>query len=246
MLFTTFVFMKNPSLALRYLVFSWLLTPFFLRTQIVSSNSTVTDIEGQVYKTVKIGKQVWMAENLKTSKYRDGSKIPQVIDAKSWEHANTGAWSHVENNEKFNAVYGKLYNWYAVNDKKGLCPVGWAVPSDDDWKILESVYKMSDNDLDELEWRGTNQAIFLKDKGSTHWRENNSMSTNASGLSVLPAGSKRTLGQFFGLYSLAYLWAATEESQGSGWFRCFQDTKLNICREGIDKHFGLSVRCIQK
>ena len=100
----------------------------------------IKDIEGNLYKTVTIGTQQWMAENLKVSKYIDGTTIPNITDNTQWENNTTGAWSYYNNDAANNTKYGKLYNWYAVskttNDNKNVCPTGWYVPTDAEWTVL--------------------------------------------------------------------------------------------------------------
>ena len=97
---------------------------------------TVKDIDGNTYKTIQIGSQVWMAENLKVTHYRNGDSIDNIPDFDTWNAATKGAWCYYANADYLDAAYGKLYNWYAVNDSRGLCPTGWHVPSYDEWVTL--------------------------------------------------------------------------------------------------------------
>jgi hypothetical protein len=100
---------------------------------------TLTDIDGNKYKTVKIGNQWWMAENLSVSHYRDGTSIPKVTEETQWANLTTGAWCYYNNDSDLGIIYGKLYNWYAVNDSRGLAPAGWHIPSDAEWTILTNI-----------------------------------------------------------------------------------------------------------
>ena len=113
--------------------------PTITQTTTASSSptyGTVTDIDGNVYKTVKIGNQIWMAENLKTTRYANGDIIPNITDGKEWNNLKTGAWCFFKNETKYNSIYGKLYNWYAVADSRNICPKGWHVPTDNEFRIL--------------------------------------------------------------------------------------------------------------
>ncbi len=103
----------------------------------------LVDFDGNIYKTVKIGDQVWMAENLGVSRYRNGDPIPEVQDPEKWKSLKTGAWCYYKNDEEYGEIYGKLYNWHAVNDPRGLAPEGWHVPSDKEWMKLERYLGMS-------------------------------------------------------------------------------------------------------
>ena len=109
---------------------------FSLISGICYSQSTVTDIDGNNYKTINIGDQVWMAENLKVTKYRNGESIPMIKGELIWKNYTAGAFCYYQNNPDIGEIYGALYNWYAVNDSKGLCPTGWHVPSNDEWENL--------------------------------------------------------------------------------------------------------------
>ena len=100
----------------------------------------ITDIDGNIYKTVFIGKYQWMAENLKVSKYNDGTTIPQVRDNFDWKNLNKGAWCYYENDESNNDKYGKLYNWYAAMSTRNICPSGWRVPRNEDWGLIDSSF----------------------------------------------------------------------------------------------------------
>src|SRR5665648_943598 len=99
-------------------------------------SGTVTDIDGNVYKTVTIGTQVWMAENLKTTKYRNGDPIPNITDATAWTNLTTGAYCNNNNDANYATTYGRLYNWYAVNDIRNIAPAGWHIPTKAEWTTL--------------------------------------------------------------------------------------------------------------
>ncbi len=161
---------------------------------------TVTDIDGNTYSTVNIGAQVWMAVNLRTSKYRDGSTIPEVTENTSWEGLSTGAWSNYGNYAPNNDTYGKLYNWHAVNDTRGLCPQGWHVPSDAEWKALETTLGMPANELNNVGYRGDAANVGGKLKAVDQlWEPPNTGASNSSGFSALPGGHRNSDGQFVGV-----------------------------------------------
>ena len=102
-----------------------------------TTNSSITDADGNVYTSVTIGTQEWMTENLRTTKYSDGTSIPNVTDDAEWGNLSTGAWSHYDNDSQYEATYGKLYNWYAASNSRNVCPTGWHVPTDSEWTVLE-------------------------------------------------------------------------------------------------------------
>lgn len=154
----------------------------FILGFILNSYSQQTEIftdarDDKVYKIVKIGNQVWMAENLNTSHYLNGDSIPQVQDKAEWVALTTGAWCYYQNDAENGKTYGKLYNWYAVNDPRGLAPEGWHIPTDAEWIAL----------IDYL--GGTNVAGGkMKQIGTVHWISPNLGATNESGFSALPGG----------------------------------------------------------
>jgi uncharacterized protein (TIGR02145 family) len=144
-----------------------------------NTTNTMTGNDGKVYQTVKIGNQWWMAENLKETKFRDGSAIPNVTGKSSWVNRSTGAWCFYNNDESNADTYGYLYNWYAVTDSRNIAPAGWHVPSDADWKVL----------TDHL---GKDAGSKLAG-GYDLWEDDNlrtNASFNESGFSTLPAGCR--------------------------------------------------------
>jgi len=172
------------------------------------STGTVTDIDGNVYKTVKIGNQWWMAENLKVTRYRNGDPIPNITDNHTWVDLSTGAYCNYNNDISNVATYGRLYNWYAVDESRNIAPAGWHVPTDDEWKQLEIYLGMSPTEADETHWRGTDEGGKLKETGTTHWYSPNTGATNESGFTALPGGY-RVSGGFSSLGFGAYFWSST-------------------------------------
>lgn len=163
----------------------------------VSGGGYVVDIDGNRYNTVKIGNQVWMAENLKTTRYNDGTKIPLVTDSASWASLTTGAFCYYKNDSvTYNTTYGALYNWYAVNTAK-LAPTGWHVPTDAEWTILT-------NYLGGISVAGGK----LKEMGTTHWISPNTGATNQTGFNAVPAGRRNENG-FTEIGHIADFWSST-------------------------------------
>jgi uncharacterized protein (TIGR02145 family) len=209
---------------------------------------TVTDIEGNIYKTVKIGNQWWMAENLKTTRYNDGTIIPFVKDATEWANLTTPGYCwysnwYIDNDPSYKDTYGALYNWYTVNTGK-LCPTGWHVPTDQEWKQLEIHLGMSQGEVDNEGLRGTNEGGKLKETGFTHWASPNTGATNETLFTALPGGSRGYNGAFSTIYNYGYWWSITENDSDSSWRRVMSAYDSGIYRISISKYFGLSVRCL--
>ena len=157
---------------------------------VVQTDSTVMDVDGNVYPTVKIGNQVWMAENLRTTHFNDGTIIPQVTDNAEWSNLLTPGYCFYNNDSAaYSATYGAFYNWYTV-ETNNLCPDGWYVPSDEEWKQLEIYLGMSEADADQATWRGQGIGGKLKESGTRHWRYPNTGATNETGFFALPSGCR--------------------------------------------------------
>ena len=205
---------------------------------------TLTDIDGNVYQIVTIGTQVWMMENLKVTHYRNGDPIPTVTDNGAWAGLSTGAYCNFNNDEHHVATYGRLYNWYAVDDSRNIAPEGWHVASDDEWKQLEMYLGMSQADADGVGYRGTDEGGKMKEAGTTHWFTNYG-STNESGFSGLPGGFRDHNGYFSNMGLVALLWSSTEIDSYSAWNRYLNCYYLQVSRGPNDKPYGFSVRCVK-
>ena len=213
-------------------------------TKIANQNPTsgygpnITDSEGNSYKTVKIGTQTWMAENLKVSKYSDGTTIPNIIDNAQWSQLTTGAWSYYNNDAANNAKYGKLYNWYAVsktsNGNKNVCPTGWHVPTDAEWKVL-------------TDYLGGDSIAGgkLKEVGTTSWKSPNTDATNTSLFTGLPGGSRSNNGNYDFIGFTGFWWSSTENETDDAWYRYLNDDGGYADRYNKVKGIGLSVRCLR-
>ena len=199
---------------------------------------TVTDNEGNVYQTVKIGDQWWMAENLKTTKYNDDTAIPNIAGITAWQSLLTGAYCWFNNDESANKdTYGALYNWHAVSSDK-LCPSGWHVPSDAEWTTLE-------NYLGGIAVVG----MKLKEAGNVHWASPNTGATNESGFTALPGGYRSPNGDFYngaisGSGVEAEWFSSTEKSDIDAFlYYVYKDNTAGKA-EGR-KTTGCSIRCIK-
>jgi len=209
------------------------------------STGTVTDYDGNVYQTIKIGDQWWMCENLKVTHYRNGDSIPNVTDGGTWSGLSTGAYCDYNNDPANVAIYGRLYNWYAVNDSRNISPEGWHVPSDAELKQLEMYLGMSQAEADAIGWRGTDEGGKLKQTGTTHWQSPNTGATNESGFTALPGGYSSIDGAFNGLGIYAHYWSSTEGGSDYAWYRGLDYDYSQTHRYGNYKRNGFSVRCVK-
>ena len=204
-----------------------------------ADNNSVTDIDGNTYKTVQIGNQVWMAENLKTAKYSDGTTIPNITNKTQWANLTSGAWCYYDNKAANNAKYGKLYNWYGVskttNGNKNICPTGWHVPTDAEWTVLTDY-------LGGASVAGGK----LKEVGTTNWNSPNTDATDTSLFTGLPGGFRFYVGSYYYIGSLGYWWSSTEGSAaGSAWACLLSASNGGASRGSSDVKNGLSVRCLR-
>jgi len=148
------------------------------------SFGTVTDIDGNVYETIYIGSKIWMAENLKVTHYRNGDEIPTGYSNAEWIELSSGTFTIYDNDTANIDNYGYLYNWYAIDDERDICPEGWYIPSDDEFKLLEMHLGMSESEANTTSWRGTDEGGKLKEEGLEHWHSPNSAGTNESGFTL--------------------------------------------------------------
>ncbi len=194
----------------------------------------VTDIDGNVYKTIKIDTQIWMAENLKVTRFRNGDQIQNVDDAIKWENLLDAAFCNYQNNKIFGKKYGNLYNWNVVNDSRGLCPEGWHVPSDEDWQILS-------------DFLGGNNVAGnkMKETGFKHWAEPNEGATNESGFTALPGGGRDEYGKFIINKYGGHWWSSTEDGSIDGLVRSIYYGYGSLMRDSYHKNSGFSVRCLK-
>jgi uncharacterized protein (TIGR02145 family) len=198
--------------------------------------TTVTDLDGNTYNTIILGNQVWMKENLNVTKYRNGGIIPQVQDREKWYNLTTGAWCYYENQTSNGVVYGKLYNWYAVNDSRGLSPKGWHIPNGDEWNLLDYF----------LATANSPSGGKMKEIGTTHWTSPNIGATNESDFTGLPGGQRYNTGDFRGLGVNGYWWSSKlpYTLEGPLNYHINNNSDLLIPHYHY-KEYGFSVRCIK-
>ena len=209
-------------------------------------NSTFTDPrDGAIYKTVKIGAQIWLAANLRVEHYRNGDPLPEVQLKNEWGNLKYGGWCNYENDHKNEILYGKLYNWHAVNDQRGLAPDGWHIPSDSDWKELESCLGLNDYEADNSGWRGKFAGDSLKATGTEYWKAPNDTATNKTGFNALPAGYRDVNGLFYVLGYSGYWWSSTRYKDFFAWYRTVYYSHREIHRTSGYEGDGFSVRCIK-
>lgn len=206
--------------------------------------SIITDSDGNEYRTVTIGNQEWMAENLRTSRFGDGSEISMVNNQVTWLNANYGAWCWYDTINTDDVPYGKLYNWYAVNDTRGVCPTGWHVPTDAEWTTLIDYLDPVAVNPDAEGTQSTVAGGKMKEAGIIHWRSPNTGATNESGFTGLPGGGFDPEDTFDGKSSYAYWWSATGIGNDA-WTRQLSHWTSSAVRSTFPKHQGLPVRCLK-
>lgn len=197
----------------------------------------MTDKDGNTYKTVEIGQQEWMAENLKVSHFRNGDRIPEAKTDGKWEmsgEVGIPAWCYYENDAENGKTYGKLYNWYAVNDPRGLAPEGWHVPTDVEWTTL-------------IDYLGGESVAGgkLKETDTAHWNSPNTEATNETSFTALPGGRRISNGSFSSVGDSGYWWSAAEDGTYSAWRRSMTYGKSTVLRLDDIKRAGFSVRYLR-
>jgi uncharacterized protein (TIGR02145 family) len=217
LLFVVYVQLQDIKSSIRQLI---------LKEEKDSADQEIEVIEFPEKSEVIIGAQVWMTKNLEVTTFRNGDPIPQAASDEAWELAGKNkqpAWCY--NGEH----YGKLYNWYAVNDPRGLAPEGWHIPTDQEWEALVKALEKNPG---------------KKMKSTWGWH-NKGNGTNYSGFSGLPGGYRFGIGTFYYIGESGCLWSATEDGTGLAWFRYLNYFNVDVGRYSNDKDGGLSVRCLR-
>ncbi len=210
-------------------------------------NNTVTDIDGNSYNLVQIKTFIWTKENLNVSKYRNGDEIPQVQDNAEWAALTTGAWCYLDNNPDNGAIYGKLYNWHALNDPRGLAPEGFHIPTDQEIKSFISLHAR--------DYVGKQ----MKEEGKVHWKSFTNSGDNYTGFTALPGDLRCSNGEFnyqrikslgYKAEPDAYWWCSyvnmpIKEFNSLNAYHIARDSDLCFRLHGIHRNSGLSVRCIK-
>jgi uncharacterized protein (TIGR02145 family) len=198
----------------------------------VQVQTSVTDIDGNVYKTVKIGKQIWMAENLKVTHYRNGDEIINIKDTTSWKTSYSACCDY--NNDVSNSViYGKLYNWFAVVDNRNIAPKGWHVATHDEWTILTDYLGGEDN-----------AGGKLKETGFLHWKDPNKGATNEIGFCALPGGYRSNDGDKY-MTRTGWWWCSSEADDTNAVYILIFDDQNFVLKYAMNKQAGMSVRCVK-
>ena len=210
---------------------------------------TVKDVDGNVYTTVQIGNQIWTVENWRSTKYNDGSAIPNVTDGAQWKNLTTGAYCYYDNSAANKTKYGTLYNWYAVNTGK-IAPKGWRVPTNADWTKLEK-YLIANG----YNWEGSKEGnkIAKSLASRTDWEidtdagtpGNNLESNNKSGFSALPGGYRYYNGYFYYQSSYGYWWSSTENDASYAYNRILYYSLDYLNRGNFNKRYGFSLRLVR-
>ena len=208
-------------------------------TQIIGKpGPNIIDVEGNSYKTVYLGKQCWLAENLRVSKYNDGTPIPNITNNTQWENNTTGAWVFYTKYVDANSKYGKLYNWYVVspttNGNKNVCPTGWHMPSDIEWKIL----------TDYLGGEGV-AGGKMKEDGIINWNSPNKDAINTSLFTGLPGGSRGDNGGYSAFGSLGFWWSSSVYDNKNAWYLFLSSGSGGSGIYNKSKGNGLSIRCLK-
>ncbi len=196
----------------------------------------LTDQEGNKYKTITIGSQTWMAENLRITQYRNGQPILEITDSVAWRKLTKGAYCNYNNTNNLDtiATYGRLYNWYAAYDARNIAPSGWHVATDADWTTLTTALG------------GESVAAGkLKELGFTHWINPNSGGNNASGFTALPAGNRFSDGRFYDIGYSTNFWSSSPDGDDYAWKRSIEFDSNSVYRSSVVRMFGYSVRCVK-
>jgi uncharacterized protein (TIGR02145 family) len=215
---------------------------------VIIETGTMTDIDGNIYKTVKIGNQWCMAENLDVTHYRNGDLIPELSDSADWVSQTTGAYCIYDNGAGGLIAPGLLYSWSVISNPSIVAPAGWHIPSDDEWKQLEKTLGMSQQEADKFSWRGSDQADKLKSNDQNDWSEfGDVFSTNESGFTAL-AGSCRLFNSNWGdpgLKNTGFWWTSTSFDVSEAIYRYLDYKNSNVFRSHTDQHYGFSIRCVR-
>jgi uncharacterized protein (TIGR02145 family) len=231
--------------------FSYTCAPFF------SDCGDPVSYQGYDYATVLIGEQCWFVENLRSENYDNGDAIPAGLSDNEWTSTTSGAtavfgegssdcYNYNPDGDACDEAwslneYGRLYNWYAVDDARGLCPSGWHVPTDGEWMTMEMALGMSESEANSINWRGTDQGTQMK---TTDGWYNGGNGTNSSGFSGLPGGSRSSFG-FFGNGGYLGLWWSSSPIGSRAWERGVNVSHENVYRQDSNLRDGISVRCVR-
>jgi len=223
-----------------------------------TNTDLLTDYDGNNYPTILIGEQTWMAENLRVKNFADGTPIPPVENTSMWDDliSSDKAYCWNDNNATTGETYGALYTWAAAMNGaagsdanpgtvQGVCPTGWHLPGDSEWKQLEMHLGMTQVEADNTGWRGSNEGGELKKEGTSHWNNPNTGADNSSGFTALPGGNRYDYGTFFNVGSSAFFWTITDLNASDAKARSLNYNIGKIYRSDYNKTNGFSVRCVK-
>jgi uncharacterized protein (TIGR02145 family) len=199
------------------------------------AENQITDLDGNIYNIIQIDTQEWLVENLKTTRYANGDPIANETDGTLWNGLTTGGWAHYNNDSQYDDPYGKLYNWLAAGDPRGLCPNGWRVPDDGEWTTL-------------TEFLGGESVAggALKETGTVLWNSPNTDATNSSGFSGLAGGVRfGSNADFYDFGNKGLWWTSTYTNFGSARMRSVAYNSGSATRDLFLQHVGLSIRCLR-
>ena len=206
------------------------------------------DIDGNIYQTIQIGDQLWMAENLKVTHYNNGDEIPNNLSNSEWASTSSGATAIYDGNANNVDTYGNLYNWDAVDDERGICPEGFHVPTDDEYKELEMYLGMSESEANDYGWRGTNEGSNLAGSAelwADGYLENNS-EFGTSGFTARPGGYRSYYGGYYSsMGNYGSFWSSSEGNSSLAWSRGLHYYYSEVNRSNYYKQNGFSVRCLR-
>jgi uncharacterized protein (TIGR02145 family) len=210
---------------------------------------SLVDQSGITYKTIEIGSQVWMAENLRTTKYRNGDVIPNVLGTlisdytydEEWGNLTTGAWVHYNNDSQYECPYGKFYNWYAVSDARELCPNGWHVPTYQEWSTLVNYLDPVSNGGLEISTAGGK----MKSTGAEYWHNPNTDATNESGFSGLANGQVSEGGLIMDIGDFGIWWTSSDIYSTNAIIMGIEFNTGNVGKMDNSWNSGYPVRCIK-
>lgn len=212
------------------------------KVKIIANTSplgAIIDYDGNIYQTVTIGTQTWMAENLKVTHYRNGDAIPNVTGNSQWFGLLTGAYCWYSNDISWKDAYGALYNWYTVVDSRGLCPASWHTPTDAEWTILTNY--LGGTGIAGGKMKSTRTAP----DSHPRWNSPNTGATNESGFSGFPGGYRDFDGPFYYIGTTNYFWSSSELGSYNAWIRYMDYNVSYVSRILIIKQVGFSVRCVR-
>ncbi len=204
----------------------------------------VTDRNGHVYKTVKIGDDWWMAENLRVTVFNDSTPLLAILPSANdnvWASNTVPAFSFVND-----TLFGLLYNFSSIEDQRGLAPEGWHIPTDEEWQRMEEAVGMSTEDSDKLGWRGTNEAEKLAPLYSRGWPEFSEMfGTDEFGFNALPGGCRLFNGSLNTQNNTAFWWTRSGYGDNEAWYRYVDYNQDRIFRQHTFQQYGMSIRCVK-